>query len=309
MIIASQNMMMSGQSFVQKQMTSVTVTKREAFSSFEDLAKTMSGAQETKQIENVSSAEQKNKPERVKMEVLTQLLRWMFVSRNSLNVGMDKVTTESHFSYQETQEASFSTEGRVVTSDGREISFSVDVSMSQSFTQTMFTQEFGMVPTMCDPLVINMDADYAEVTDQKFYFDLDCDGEKEALSTLAAGSGFLALDKNGDGIINDGSELFGPTLGNGFVDLSQYDLDGNGWIDEADDVFERLEIWIPNADGSSTCYKLKDKGIGAICLQNVGTDYSLKNEKNETNGIIRSTGVYLMENGRAGTIQHLDLAM
>lgn len=309
MIIASQNMMMSGQSAVRKQMTSVTVTKREAFSSFEDLAKTLSQTEETKQLENVSSVNQQDKPERIKMEALTQLLRWMFVSRNSLNMGMDKVTTESYLSYQETQEASFSTEGKVVTSDGREIAFSVDVSMSHSFTQTVFTKTSGVVPAMCDPLVINMDADYAEVTDQKFYFDLDCDGEEEELSTLAAGSGFLALDTNGDGIINDGSELFGPTSGNGFMDLSKYDLDGNGWIDEADDVFERLQIWIPNADGSSTCYKLKDKGVGAICLQNVGTDYSLKNEKNETNGIIRSTGVYLMENGRAGTIQHLDLAM
>ena len=57
--------------------------------------------------------------------------------------------------------------------------------------------------------MINLNTDAANVTDQKFYFDLDADGELDEISTLASGSGFLALDKNGDGIINDGSELFG----------------------------------------------------------------------------------------------------
>ena len=41
------------------------------------------------------------------------------------------------------------------------------------------------------------------------------------------GSGYLALDKNGDGTINDGSELFGTRNGDGFADLAQYDEDGN----------------------------------------------------------------------------------
>ena len=35
------------------------------------------------------------------------------------------------------------------------------------------------------------------VSDQKFFFDLDCDGEEEEISSLQAGSGFLALDLNG----------------------------------------------------------------------------------------------------------------
>ncbi len=53
---------------------------------------------------------------------------------------------------------------------------------------------------------------------------------------------------------------------------------------------------------------LRKKGLGAICLQNISTDFSLKNAKNETNGIIRNTGIFLYENGVAGTIQHVDMA-
>ena len=44
---------------------------------------------------------------------------------------------------------------------------------------------------------------------------------------METGNAFLSLDKNSDGIINDGSELFGAASGNGFADLAKYDEDGN----------------------------------------------------------------------------------
>ncbi|MFQ8776527.1 MAG: hypothetical protein ACLR78_02345 [Roseburia sp.] len=82
--------------------------------------------------------------------------------------------------------------------------------------------DFGK-PRLCDPLVINLDSNIANVSDQKFYFDIDADGSDDSISMLNSGSGYLALDRNGDGIINDGSELFGTQSGNGFADLAAYD--------------------------------------------------------------------------------------
>ena len=67
-----------------------------------------------------------------------------------------------------------------------------------------------------------------------FSFDLDSDGVKEDIPMIRPGSGFLALDLNKDGIINNGNELFGPHTGDGFVELSSYDKDTNNWIDEND---------------------------------------------------------------------------
>ncbi len=223
--------------------------------------------------------------------------------------GFRVVSSEQLYTYEETETTTFSTQGKVVTADGREIDFNVDVGMSRSFYEEVYQKNVGLEPVMCDPLVINLDTDTANVSDQKFYFDLDCDGEEDEISMLGAGSAFLALDKNGDGQINDGSELFGTVSGNGFYDMSRYDLDGNGWIDEADEVFDRLQIWVPSEDGKGTCYKLKEKGVGAICLQNVSTDFSLRGQDQKLNGAIRRSGVFLMESGQAGTIQHVDLAM
>ena len=64
-----------------------------------------------------------------------------------------------------------------------------------------------------------------------------------------------------------------------------------------------------NDDGSTSMYGLSEKGVGAIFLGNVPTDYSLKNSTdNSLNAMIRKTGVFLYENGTAGTVQHLDIA-
>ena len=53
---------------------------------------------------------------------------------------------------------------------------------------------------------------------------------------LGKGSGFLALDKDGNGKIDDGNELFGTKSSDGFGDLREYDSDGSGWIDENDEI-------------------------------------------------------------------------
>ncbi len=215
----------------------------------------------------------------------------------------------SSFYYSERETTCFNARGTAVTADGREIPFSINLEMSRSFTQMAGQSiEIGK-PRLCDPLVINLSGNGADVTDQKFFFDLDGDGEQEEISSLAKGSGYLALDKNGDGVINDGSELFGTASGDGFADLAAHDKDGNGWIDEADAIFSRLRIWVRNADGTSRLLTLKEAGVGAICLAGENTEFSLNSAKdNQTNAVVRKTGIFLYENGGCGTVQQLDLA-
>ena len=118
------------------------------------------------------------------------------------------ITAERETVYAESENTSFSTTGCVKTADGREISFNLEVLMSRNFVQ--YSKETVQnVASFVDPLVINLNGNIAEVSDQKIYFDLDADGEEEAISRLCEDSGYLALDLNCDGKINDGSELFG----------------------------------------------------------------------------------------------------
>lgn len=208
----------------------------------------------------------------------------------------------------ETEDTNFSTVGTVRTKDGREIKFNVNVGMSREFEQ-YYKEDLQLASfKMCDPLVINLETDVAELSDQNFYFDIDADGVEDEVAQLDSKSGYLALDKNSDGTINDGSELFGTASGNGFADLAQYDEDGNGWIDEGDAVWSKLKIWCKDENGKDILYRLADKGVGAICLQNAATDFTLQAEDGRTKGAIRNTGVFLYENGNVGTVQHVDVA-
>lgn len=216
----------------------------------------------------------------------------------------------------EQEDTSFSTVGTVRTKDGREINFNVNVNMSRR-CEEYYREELNVAQfALYDPLVINLNTDVTELSDQTFYFDLDADGEEEEISMLK-GSGYLALDKNGDGVINDGSELFGTKNGDGFADLARYDEDGNGWIDENDSIWSKLKIWCKDENGNDVLYKLSDKGVGAICLENVSTDFTMQGDRkaqdgtmnaNATNAVIRKTGIFLYENGNVGTVQHVDMA-
>lgn len=210
--------------------------------------------------------------------------------------------------HSEEENVAFQTQGTVRTADGREITFRLDVEMTQRFEE-YYEENYGLSAVqMCDPLVINFSGNTAELSDVKLQFDLDADGEMDTISALQNGSGYLAVDKNGDGMINDGSELFGTENGDGFADLARYDEDGNGWIDENDSIWSKLLIWCRDGSGKQELYHIADKGVGAICLQKAATDYTIRGNDNQVNGAVRSTGIFLYENGEVGTIQHLDVA-
>ncbi len=217
-----------------------------------------------------------------------------------------KVTTVS-VTHIEEEETNFSGTGTAITEDGRTIDFGVDFSLSRRLAEYA-GMSVSRAINMIDPLVINVGAGITNISDQSFFFDLDMDGEEENISNLAKGSGFLALDKNGDGKINDGSELFGTKSGDGFKDLSAYDLDKNGWIDENDQIYDQLKIWIKNEDGTDTLLGLKEADVGAIHLGNVETEFTHHNQSFIPAAMIRSSGIYLKESGGVGTIQQIDLA-
>jgi len=227
-------------------------------------------------------------------------------SRNVNQNAWTTATIKSNF-VSESEVTAFNSVGYANTADGRTINFNVTVEMSRSFEAAFESVSFST--RFCDPLVLNVGSDVTSISDKKFRFDLDCDGNEEMISAANNGSMFLALDKNGDGKINNGSELFGAKTGDGFEELAQYDQDGNGWIDEADDIFNRLVLWTKDDKGNDVKVSLRDADVGAIYLGNARTQFSLNDDSNTTHGQVRSTGIYLKESGGAGTIQHVDLAI
>lgn len=226
----------------------------------------------------------------------------------SNGTAWQKITASTGF-VSEQESTTFSSIGKVVTADGRSIDFNLEVSMSRAFMAETNMLEVKDYIKM-DPLVINLDSNITSVSDQKFFFDLDADGDEESISFAGEGSGFLALDKNNDGVINDGSELFGTKSGDGFKDLAAYDEDGNGWIDENDSIFNKLKVWTKDDEGKDLLIDLKKSDVGAIYLDSANSQFSLKDGENNLNAEIKRTGVYLKESsGAVGTISHVDLVL
>ena len=97
------------------------------------------------------------------------------------------------------------------------------------------------------PLVIDLDGDGVEVTPlgelNNTFFDLDADGFAERTAFVSADDGLLALDRNNNGTIDDITEVFGNLEQDGFSELAELDVNGDGFIDSNDAIFDDLRIF------------------------------------------------------------------
>ena len=209
---------------------------------------------------------------------------------------------------REHESTDFSSSGKVLTADGKTLDFKFDLAMCRDYACERKVINSGTV-TLRDPLVINFDGRATELSGKNFEFDLDADGKSENIPGFASGTGYLAFDSNADGHINNGNELFGTRSGNGFADLAALDGDGNFWLDDNDSAFANLRIWQRGVDGQDSLSTLHDKGVGALYLGSAETPFSLKNADNQLQAQIRSSGIYLREDGGTGALQQVDLAV
>lgn len=218
--------------------------------------------------------------------------------------GVEYDYYERHY---EAEKTTFAAEGVIQTQDGKTIEFSVNLSMSREFLREQSVSVREGDAKMKDPLVLNFAGNAAELTTTRFDFDIDSDGRQDQIAFVGPNSGFLALDRNSDGKINDGRELFGAATGEGFAELAAYDQDGNQWIDENDAIYQNLRIWSKDGQGNDQLVGLGERGVGAIYLGHVTSPFSLKDSENALVGQIRESGVFLNESGAVGTVQQIDL--
>jgi hypothetical protein len=103
-------------------------------------------------------------------------------------------------------------------------------------------------------------------------FDINADGSMDATSWVRGDDAFIVMDRNNNGTIDDGSELFGDQNGapSGFAELAKYDSNGDGMINSYDPVYKALKVYQDmNANGkieSGELSSLEQKGIDSISL-------------------------------------------
>ncbi|MSP87813.1 MAG: hypothetical protein EXQ92_03220 [Alphaproteobacteria bacterium] len=115
-----------------------------------------------------------------------------------------------------------------------------------------------------DPLVLDLSGNGLATTgiDDGRDFDIDGDGRSDRTAWIRGDDAFLALDRDGNGRIDNGNELFGTASGNGFADLAALDDNADGVVDANDKAFAALVLL--HADDRQT--RLDEAGIARIRL-------------------------------------------
>jgi hypothetical protein len=208
--------------------------------------------------------------------------------------------------HEESETTSYSATGTIQTADGRSVAFDFQVAMHREQAERVTLDILaGDAARKVDPIALNLSGGPVSLGAGRTDFDVDGNGAAENVALPAPGTYFLALDRNGNGTIDSGLELFGPSSGNGFSELRSLDEDGNGWIDEADAAFGDLRLW---AGPDSEMAPLSSAAVGALYVGgNVATPFELESGSGESLGQVVSSSVYLGEDGRPGAMQQIDL--
>jgi hypothetical protein len=132
---------------------------------------------------------------------------------------------------------------------------------------------------------------------------LFADGKSVNTGWVSSGDGLLVLDRNGDGVINNGSELFGSstTLANGqkatdgYAALKELDTNGDGVISSADALFADLRVWVDsNSDGISESGEVKT--LASLGITKINTQATVDLSKDNGN-LIGLTSSYETADG------------
>ena len=170
-----------------------------------------------------------------------------------------------------------------------------------------------------DPLTLDLDGDGIETLASNGHkgalFDHDKNGIRTATGWVGKDDGFLVYDRNGDGVVNDGGELFGDNTllkngeraANGYQALADLDDNGDGKVDAADSAFAKLRVWRDlNQDGISQegeLLTLNEAKVKALNLANKNTDRDLGNGNS-----LAEEGTYIDSDGNEKQMGDLNLA-
>ncbi|MFY2597132.1 calcium-binding protein [Achromobacter xylosoxidans] len=167
-----------------------------------------------------------------------------------------------------------------------------------------------------DPLALDLNGDGVVTTGLSggTQFDLDANGFREATGWVAPSDGLLVRDLNGNGIIDDGRELFGDrtqlpdgsTAANGFQALAALDSNMDGKVDSQDASWSDLRVWQDrNGDGVSAADELLTmEQAGVSSISTVHTQHTPPVALGNQNAILQS-GTFTRADGSTGAAASL----
>ncbi len=225
-------------------------------------------------------------------------------------VSKTNFTMETTYEYSKTNLIKFESKANIQTTTG-DVNIDLNIQFTQKFYEKHQTKIEQQRFVFQDPLVIQFDISkehFNNISTQTFTFDINSNGFDQEIPLLKEGSGFLALDKNKNKIIDDGTELFGPSTNNGFNELSFYDEDNNNWIDEQDSIFKDLAIWCKDYATKDRLITISQANIGAIYLGDIKSQFNYDKNISQNIAQLKSTSIFLDNQYNIGLITGVNFA-
>ena len=164
-----------------------------------------------------------------------------------------------------------------------------------------------------DPMVLDLDGDGIETTapssTNPILFDHDGDGIKNGTGWIKSDDGFLVLDRNGNGLIDNGTELFGDSTPlnaggkavDGFAALVDQDTNQDGKVNAQDANWNNLKIWRDlNQDGISQAAELST--LAALGINGLNTGKTANSQVLPNGNEIADLGTYTKTDGSVATL-------
>jgi hypothetical protein len=188
----------------------------------------------------------------------------------------------------------------------RENGFTVETAEIEATQRIHLHIEFGapQQTQKSDPIVLDLEGDGVDlsgVEDGK-EFDINADGKVDRTGFVRGDDAFLALDRNGNGTIDDGAELFGDQHGaaNGFDELARFDDNADGRIDVADSIYNKLRLLF-DVDGDGTVRNDETRSLAEEGIASIDLNYDASRETDDRNGnTLAQRSSYSREDGSHG---------
>ena len=190
--------------------------------------------------------------------------------------------------------------------DDYKLDLNTNLKLDFSINKNIYSSlsSFGNATNHASPLAFDLDNDGIETThayETNVYFDIDNDNYAERVGWIGKDDGQLALDKNGNGNIDNVTELFGDYRMSAWDELRLLDSNKDNLINNQDDQFDELRIWQDqNQNGLSEEGELRS--LSSYQIKEINLDYTNLNQYQKENYISSKSSVTYEDNRRADNI-------
>jgi hypothetical protein len=170
----------------------------------------------------------------------------------------------------------------------------------------------GQSPSIPSPIVLDLNGNGIEVTKLGYgagashvHFDMNNDGFAERTAWVTGGDGLLVWDRNGNGRIDNQSELFGnsSTLPDGFAALRLLDTNHDGKITSADANFGKLKVWI-DANGNGVTDAGELKSLASLSITSINLNAVAQSNVYLNENQVSAVSTFTRSDGTTGAASH-----